>query len=174
MLLVRVQPGALMFVATALAYPLVLAVLCIGAGLLIDRLSGGFLPGLLLPTVGAATLIAVSQLETYVAFAAPATPYVMVLVALVGVALSRARATELLQALRGSSWGVVAPVLVYLLALAPVILAGRPSFSSYLVLGDSAVHMLGADFLLHHGQDYSHLDLGTSSGQLINQYYNAS
>ncbi len=34
--------------------------------------------------------------------------------------------------------------------------------------------MLGASFLIHHGQDYSHLDLRNSYGQYINSYYNAS
>ena len=163
-----------MFVATAFVYPLVLAALCVGAGLLVDRLSGGFLPALLLPTVGAAALIAVSQLETYVAFAAPGTPYVMALLALAGVVISRERIAQLVRIPARSVWLLVPPLLVYVLALAPVIFAGRPSFSSYLVLGDSAIHMLGADFLLHHGQDYSHLDLATSNGQVINAYYNNS
>ncbi len=58
--------------------------------------------------------------------------------------------------------------------LAPVLFAGRPSFSSYMVLTDSALHMLGADFLIHHGQDYAHLDLRNSYGQYINSYYNTS
>ena len=40
----------------------------------------------------------------------------------------------------------------YLIALAPVIAAGRPTLSSYMALTDSAVHMLGADYLVHHGQ----------------------
>ena len=48
------------------AYPLVLALLCVGAGLLVDRCSGGFLPAALLPSVGAAALIALSQLSTYI------------------------------------------------------------------------------------------------------------
>ena len=64
------------------------------------------------------------------------------------------------------------PVIAYLAALAPVLFAGRPSFSSYGVLTDSAFHMLGADFLIHHGQDYSHLDLRNSPGQYLNDYYN--
>ena len=55
-----------MFVATALLYPCVLAALCAGAGLLVDRLSGGFLAPALLLSVGAAALIALSQLSTYV------------------------------------------------------------------------------------------------------------
>jgi hypothetical protein len=37
-----------MFVLSALVYPAVLALLCVGAGLAIDRASGGFLPGVLL------------------------------------------------------------------------------------------------------------------------------
>ena len=64
------------------------------------------------------------------------------------------------------------PVLAYVAALAPVLFAGRPSFSSYGVLTDSAFHMLGADFLIRHGQDYSHLDLRNSPGQYLNDYYN--
>ena len=60
------------------------------------------------------------------------------------------------------------------MALAPVLFAGRPSFSSYGVLTDSAFHMLGADFLIRHGQDYAHLDLRNSYGQYLNSYYNTS
>jgi hypothetical protein len=160
-----------MFAATAFAYPVVLAVLCMGTGLLVDRVSGGFLPALLLPAVGAAALIAVSQIVTYAAFAAPLTPYAMGLAALAGFALARERMAEIAWRARRSQAMLIAPVLVYISSLAPIILAGRPSFSSYLVLGDSAVHMLGADFLLHHGQDYSHLNLHTSYGQFVSQYY---
>src|SRR5260221_9299835 len=43
-----------------------------------------------------------------------------------------------------------------------------------MALADSAVHMMGADFLMRHGQDYSHLDLRNSYGQFINAYYNTS
>jgi hypothetical protein len=80
----------------------------------------------------------------------------------------------LAQRWRAWAWQIVAPVLVYILALAPVLFAGRPTFSSYMVLTDSAVHMIGADFLMRHGQDYAHLDLRNSYGQFINAYYNTS
>jgi hypothetical protein len=43
-----------------------------------------------------------------------------------------------------------------------------------MALADSAVHIMGADFLMHHGQDYAHLDLRNSYGQFINDYYNMS
>ena len=40
-----------------------------------------------------------------------------------------------------------------------------------MALSDSAVHMIGADYLIHHGQSYGHLDLRSSYGQFINDYY---
>ncbi len=163
-----------MFIATALLYPCVLAVLCVGAGLLVDHLGGRFLAAPLLLTVGVAALIAVSQLTTYVYVIAPATPYVIAAVALAGFALGRARAARAARGLRARPWLLALPLLVYALALAPVLLSGRPSFSSYMALADSAVHMIGADFLIRHGQHYAHLDLRNSYGQFINDYYNGS
>ncbi len=163
-----------MFVATAVLYPCVLAALCAGAGLLVDRCGGGFLPAALLLPVGVAALIGVSQLSTYVSGLAPATPYLLLAVALAGFVLARSRARSLALQIRKRPWlpGVI--LLAYLIALAPVLLAGRATFSSYMALADSAVHMLGADFLLRHGQNYAHLDLRNSYGQFINDYYNSS
>ena len=43
-----------------------------------------------------------------------------------------------------------------------------------MALADSAVHIAGADYLLHHGQHYAHLDLRNSYGQVINDYYNSN
>jgi hypothetical protein len=168
-----------MFTLTALVYPIVLAILCVGCGLLVDRLCGAALPAGLLVTVGAAALIALSQLSTYVAALAPATPYLMATLAAGGLALAlgggppRARWRPTLRWVSERRLALLSGALIYALALAPVLLAGRPSFSSYMVLADSAVHMLGADYLLHHGQSYGHLDLSNSYGQFVNAYYNA-
>jgi hypothetical protein len=149
-------------VLTALAYPCTLALLCTGAGLLIDRASGGWLPGMLLAAVGAAALVAVSQLSTYIAPLAPA---------IAGWALGRTRALAFARAWRRWRWQLAVLVLAYLAALAPVLLAGRPSFSSFGILDDSAFHMLGADYLMRHGQNYAHLDLRNSYGQYLHAYY---
>lgn len=163
-----------MFVLTTLVYPVVLALLCVGAGLLVDRASGSVLPAMLFPAVGAATLIVISQLTTYVGAIAPATPYLLAAVAATGFAVGRRRVKALARAWRASLWQLLIAPLAYVLALAPVLLAGRPTFSSYMALADSAVHMLGADFLIRHGQDYSHLDLRNSYGATIEAYYNTS
>ncbi len=163
-----------MFLATVLLYPCVLAALCVGAGLLVDRCCGRFLPASLLLNVGAAALIALSQLSTYVSAVAPATPYLIAAAAAGGFALGWGRARDLARSVRERPWLPVVLVLAYAIALAPVLVAGRSSFSSYMALADSAVHMMGADFLIHHGQDYGHLDLRNSYGQFIDRYYNTS
>ncbi|MEA2209388.1 MAG: hypothetical protein QOF54_1865 [Solirubrobacteraceae bacterium] len=170
---------ARLFALTVLVYPLALALLCAGAGLLVDRASGAFLPIALVPSVGAATLIGLSQLGTYFAGVARATPYLLAAVALLGFALGRPRLRALLGALRDERGAprraymlaiAVGPI-AYLLAIAPVLLAGRASFSSFMALSDSAVHMLGADYLIHHGQHYQRLDLRNSYGQFVADYY---
>jgi len=163
-----------MFIATALLYPCVLAALCAGAGLLVDRLSGRVLPGALLLTVGAGALIALSQLSTYAYFLAPATPYLMVALAITGLVVGWGRAQSLARCCRQQPWLPAVSVLAYAIALAPVLLAGRTTLSSYMALSDSAVHLIGADFLIRHGQHYTHLDLHNSYGQFINNYYNTS
>jgi len=163
-----------MFLSTTLLYPLELAVLCLGAGLLVDRVSGSFLPPALLPTAGLAGLIALTQLSTYIYPVARATPYLAAGLAVVGYLAARPRAGAIVARVRERPWLLVLPVGAYVLAIAPVLASGRPSFSSYMALADSAVHMAGADYLIHHGQHYAHLDLANSYGQVIDDYYNSS
>jgi len=163
-----------MFLATVLLYPCVLAALCAGAGLAVDRLSGSFLPAPLLLSIGAAALIGLSQLSTDLPAIAPATPYLMAGLALGGFALSWGRARGLARGLLRHRWPVAVSVLVYAIALAPVLAGGRSSFSSYMALADSAVHLIGADFLISHGRDFAHLDPHNSYGRFIDYYYNTS
>ena len=124
--------------------------------------------------VGVAVLIAASQLTTDLASSAPATPYAIVAVALAGFLVGARRLGRLLRALPRPGWQLGLPVAVYLFALAPVLLAGRTTFSSYGLLPDSAVHMIGADWLIHHGRDYAGLDPASSYGQYIKAYFATS
>jgi hypothetical protein len=163
-----------LFVATALVFPGVLALLCVGAGLAVDRAGGGFLPGVLLPAVGVAALITIAELTTYVSGVAPATPYVLAVVGAAGFALGWQRVRAVASRWREHRWQLVLPVLAYVVAAAPVLFAARPTFSAYMVLTDSALHMQGADFLIRHGQHYAHLDLLNSYGSYIQNYYNSS
>jgi hypothetical protein len=162
------------FVATTLLYPGALALLSIGAGLLVDEIAGRFMAPALLVSVGVAALIAVSQLITFVPALAPATPYVLVAVALAGAVLARRRIPALAARIAARPLLAAGPVVAYALALAPVLAGGRASFSSFMALADSAVHIIGADYLIHHGQSYAHLDLANSYGQFIHGYYAGS
>jgi hypothetical protein len=160
-----------LFFLSALVYPGVLALLCVGAGLAVDRASGGFLPGVLVPAVGVAALIAVCELTTYIPGTAPATPWVLAVVGAGGLALGRPRVRLITRRWREHRWQLVVPVLALVVVLAPVLFAGRPTFSAYMVLTDSALHVMGADYLIRHGQHYAHLDLVNSYGQYIKSYY---
>jgi hypothetical protein len=160
-----------MFLLTTIVYPCVFALVCVGTGLAVDRASGRFLPAVMLPALGAAALIGVSQLTTYVPSIAPATPYVFAALGAGGIALEWRRVSAAARRWRSRGWQLSLPILVYLVALAPVLASGHTSFSAYQVLTDSAFHMMGADFLIRHGQNYAHLDLRNSYGLYINGYY---
>ena len=160
-----------MFVLSTIAYPCLLALLCVGAGLLVDRLCGRFVPAVLLPALGAATLIALAQLATYTPTTAPLTPGALVLVGASGLVLEWRRIKR--AALRPASrrWQLWLWPIVYCVALAPVLAFGHASFTAYNFLTDSALHIMGADYLIRHGQDYAHLDLRNSYGLYLRSYY---
>ncbi|HEY7932832.1 MAG TPA: hypothetical protein VID48_03315, partial [Solirubrobacteraceae bacterium] len=162
-----------MFALAVLVYPAVLAVLTLGSGLLLHRAACP-LPASLLPVTGIATLIALSQIGTYLPGSAPATPYAMCVLCAAGLWFGRRELSSLARRWRQGRGLIIVMVLAYLAAIAPVLLAGRASFSSYMALADSAVHMLGADFLTRYGQHYGRLDLHNSYGLFINNYYNTN
>jgi len=159
------------FLAAVAVFPLLLAALCVGAGLLADRLAGGWVPGALLPVLGLATLVGVTQLVMYPAATAPAAPWVVVAVAVAGGWFGRARLRTLLAALRATPWPALATVAAYLVALAPVLLAGRPSLTLYLVDTTEGTHLLGVDFFLHHGRDFAQAGNGTSSAEYLQLFF---
>src|SRR6202044_900252 len=105
---------------------------------------------------------------------APATPYLIAAFALAGFVLGVERLRRLLVGARRHWQAIAIAPLAYLLAIAPVLLAGRASMSSFMALSDSAVHLIGADYLIHHGQHYAHLDLRNSYGQFLEEYYKSS
>src|ERR1700680_2042359 len=98
-----------MFVVSAVVYPCVLALLCLGAGLAVDRASGRFLPGVLIPLVGVAGLIAVAQLTTYLRGIAPATRWVRAAVGASGLAMGWARIRWVAQHWRAHRWQLALP-----------------------------------------------------------------
>jgi len=163
-----------MFVLSSLVYPAVVALLCAGAGLAVDRAAGQVLPGPLVAPLGLAALIAVAELTTYAPGLAPSTPYVLAGLGAAGLALGWRRVRYALRRWRNCRWQFALPLVAFAVACAPMLSAGRPTFSAYMVLTDSALHIMGADYLIRHGQHYAHLDLLNSYGLYINNYYNQS
>ncbi|MEA2150677.1 MAG: hypothetical protein QOD69_2507, partial [Solirubrobacteraceae bacterium] len=116
-----------MFLLSWILYPAVLAALCLGCGLLVDRLAARSLPRALLLPVGFAAIVVIATLLTVLdatsELAAPAL--VLAAVAGYGLALGGGR----LGALRPSkTWlaPLAAMAIAYAALAAPVVLTGQP------------------------------------------------
>jgi hypothetical protein len=136
-----------------LAFPALFAVLCLGAGLLVERAAGSRLPGQLLLPLGFAALVCVTQLTTFKGSTAEATVPLAVLVALTGYAVSLGR----LRTLRPDPWIAGVALVVYGLFAAPALLWGSRTFLGYGNLGDAAVHFGIVDQLLSAGNSVAGL-----------------
>ena len=129
-------------------FPALLVVLALGSALVVERIVGSPIPGLLLLPFGTAVLVVISQVMTLIGPTAPLTTPVLLLVALLGLVLSLPR----LRALRPDPWTTIAGLAVFGIFAAPVLLSGEPTVAGYTVLGDTTVHLIGADYILREGQ----------------------
>jgi hypothetical protein len=134
-------------------FPLVLALLALGCGLLLERASGLQLSeGLLMPT-GLAVIIVAAEITTKSSATATLTTPLVVLLALIGLALSRPWRRRLHLA----RWPLVVAAAVYLAYLAPVLVSGEPTFAGYIKLDDTATWMAMTDRVLGFGHSLSGL-----------------
>jgi len=139
--------------AAWLLYPLAVGAICLGLGLLVERLADWRMPGPLLFGVGLGTLLALARLITFKPQTAElALPIVGVLV-IAGLVLGRAR----LRALRPDPWIAGAALGVFVIYAAPIVLSGEPSFAGYLALPDTAHQLSLANLFANHGPDYAAL-----------------
>jgi hypothetical protein len=159
------------FLMVVAVFPLLLAMLTLGTGLLVERLCGLRLPAALLPALGFAVLIVVSQFATWTATLAPATPWILAGLALSGFALGWRTGVAARWRARGSWWWTTpaAGVAAYLTVSAPVIAAGRLTFPGYLVDSTGAIQLAGAERLLHHGRNF--LAGPSVYGSTLNAYF---
>ena len=133
------------FLAAVVLFPLLLVVLAAGVGLLVERAAGIRLPAALLPVVGFAGLVVVSQFTTWKGTIAPATPLILAALALAGVALSRRDIVERWRArAAGCWWPPLAGLLAYITVGGPVLAAGRLTFPGYLIDTTGAIQLAGA------------------------------
>jgi energy-converting hydrogenase Eha subunit E len=147
-------------------FPLVFVAVCGGLGLLVERASGGVLPGVLILPLGAAALITASQLTTFFDWTAELTTPFVVVLSLAGFVLGYAR-------LRGFAldwWAAAAAFGVFAILAAPVILSGQATFAGYTVLGDTSIQMIGADQLPETGRDFDSLAPSSYEMSLVRYY----
>src|SRR6476469_3322860 len=101
-----------------IVFPLVLALLSFGCGLLVERASGISLPGPLLVPLGLALLIVEADLVTM----RDATAPLAIPLAIAGFGLRVRR-------LRLDAWAIGAAVAVFAVYAAPIVLSGEATFA---------------------------------------------
>lgn len=146
-----------------LLYPAVLAVICLGLGLFVEFVGGHRLPGLLLLPVGLGAVVVISRLVT----SEPSLAWVALPLiggfTVAGFALGRKRA----RALRPSWLVGMAPIGVFAVFAAPVVLTGDPTFSGYLALPDTS-HQLGlSEMLAENGTNFYALPDGSNQLSML-------
>jgi hypothetical protein len=132
-------------------FPLLLVALAVGCGLLVERIAGINIPGVLLPVTGVALIIVVAQFFTLDGGLAELTTPVTVALAVVGFGLS------LPLDRRVAWWAVIAAVAVFAIYSAPIVLSGQATFAGYIKLDDTATWMALTDRVMEHGRSLSGL-----------------
>ena len=150
-----------LFLSAWLLFPLLLLAVCCGAGLLVRRMSGGAVSGVLLLPVGFALTVAVCTLGTSVTWLAPSAGALAVVVAIVGVVLER---PNLRIAGRRVSAAVLYPTIAafvgFAVIAAPVVLTGAPTWTGFGRIVDTAFQMAFAQHLSETGRS---VPVGNSS-----------
>ena len=124
-------------------FPLVLAVVAAGWGLVVERGTGSSVNGVLLLPLGAAAVIVVASLLTEWSFIAPATAPVIAIGALAGLLTNWPLR-------RLARWPLIATIGVLLAYGAPVLLSGSATFLGYIRLDDTATWLDVIDHAMTH------------------------
>jgi hypothetical protein len=152
-----------------LVFPVLATLVATGLGLLVDRAVGVALPGPLVPATGLALLIGLTQLTTWSPSIAPATPVIVVVLAVAGLVVGRDR----LHRRRLDAWALAGAVGVFVVYLLPILLSGQVGFAGYVLLGDTSIHLGLADRVIHHGATTTGLTPSTYSVSLKSYFDNS-
>ncbi|HEV7528621.1 MAG TPA: hypothetical protein VGO29_06970 [Solirubrobacteraceae bacterium] len=143
-----------LFLSAWVLFPLALLGVCTGAGLLVRRLSGGAVSGVLVLPVGFSLLVTLSTLGTSITWLAPATAALVVAIAVVGIVteclIQRPRPRVKLA--RGIPYPAIAAFVAFAAIAAPVVLTGTPSWTGFDRITDTAGQMGFAQHLAEAGR----------------------
>ena len=142
-----------------LLFPLVLGLLAYGCGLLVESAGGVRLPFALLPPVGFALIVCVTQLATMSGTTASLATPAVVACAVVGIMLAFGR-------LRVGAWPLAAAVAADCAYAAPTALSGRATFAGYIKLDDTATYLAMFDRVVSHGRSLAGLAPSTYEATL--------
>ena len=145
-----------------LVFPLVLALLCTGAGIMVEALAGTRLPGALLPGCGFAAIIVVGQFLTLADATAELTTPAIVALALAGAVLGWVKR----RSLRPPRALVAALVAVFAIYAAPIVLSGEATIAGYIKLDDTATWLTFTDHVMEHGRNLDGLPPSTYEATL--------
>jgi hypothetical protein len=135
-----------------LLFPLALAVLALGAGLLLEAVAGTRLPGALVPPVGLAVIVVVAGLATLDDSTAELATPAVALVAVAGLLLSPPWRRG-----RIDTWALAAAGGVFACFAAPIVLSGEATFAGYIKLDDTATWLAMTDRVMEHGRSLQDL-----------------
>ena len=130
-----------------LVFPLMLAAICLGCGLAVERCSRTPIQPLLVLPIGFAAVVVIGLFTTLSAQTARLTLPAVLAVAALGLASSMPRALP-----RIDPWAVGSAVVVFAVFAAPVVLSGDATFAGYIKLDDTATFLALVDRALEHGR----------------------
>ncbi len=136
-----------------IVFPLVLALLCAGIGMLVDLLSGRRLPGALILPTGLAGMIVIGEFTTATASTAKLTVPAILFFAALGAGLSLPWRFR-----RPDPWLLAATLGIFCVFAAPVVLSGSPTFAGYIKLDDTATWFALTDRVMEHGHSVAGLE----------------
>lgn len=135
-------------------FPIMLAAVGAGWGVLVEKASGAVLPGALLIPVGLAAVIVEADLLTLFSATASAAVWVAAAGAIAGLVWGWRQ-------IRVPRWAIVAAAGTILVYGAPVILSGQDTFLGYIRLDDTSTWLNVVDILMHHGHSAAGLPQST-------------
>jgi hypothetical protein len=142
-----------LFLSAWLAFPLLLLATSAGCGLLVRRVSGGALSGVLLLPTGFSLVVAIATLGTSVTWLAPSAGAIAVTIAGVSLLLElwplrHARLRVPVEV----AYPAVAALVAFAAIAAPVVLTGTPSWTGFARITDTANQMGFAQHLSEVGR----------------------
>ena len=129
-------------------FPLLLAALSAGSGLLVDAICGRRLPRALIPVTGFAVLIVLAQFLTLSEVTAELTAPAALAFAVAGFGLGAPR-----RLLPGAAWPAAVAAAVFAVYAAPIVLSGEPTIAGFIKLDDTATWLTLTDRVIEHGRD---------------------